>query len=99
VAIRAAVENVARNAVAVEIGLGSAADVPGTFDVVVANIVAPVLVAIAPALRARLAPGGALVLAGVTREGEAETVAVFRAAGLTTAERDQRDDWVCLLLR
>ncbi|HUG55777.1 MAG TPA: 50S ribosomal protein L11 methyltransferase [Candidatus Limnocylindrales bacterium] len=99
VAIRAAVENVARNAVAVEVALGSAADVPGTFDLVVANIVAPVLVAIAPALRARLAPGGALVLAGVTLGREAEVVAAFRAAGLAAAERDRRDDWVCLVLR
>lgn len=99
VAIRAAVENVAGNGVSVEVALGSAADVPGAFDVVVANIVASVLVAIAGDVRARLAPGGALVLAGIIAEREPEVAAAYRARGLAVAERDQRGDWVSLLLR
>ncbi|MGE3620417.1 MAG: 50S ribosomal protein L11 methyltransferase, partial [Acidimicrobiia bacterium] len=41
------------------------AEVEGTFDLVVANIGAGVLRAMAGVLRARLAPGGHLVLAGV----------------------------------
>src|SRR5205823_11612855 len=43
VAVKEATENVARNAVRVDLGLGSAGDLDGLFDVVLANIVAAVL--------------------------------------------------------
>jgi len=68
----------------------------GTFDVVVANIVAATLQSIAHDLRARLVPGGTLVLAGIIAEKEAATLAAFR---LGVTARDQRDDWVSLVLR
>ncbi|MGH2499250.1 MAG: 50S ribosomal protein L11 methyltransferase, partial [Candidatus Limnocylindria bacterium] len=42
-ALRAASENCARNGVAVTVARGSAADVAGSFDVVLANLVAPVI--------------------------------------------------------
>jgi ribosomal protein L11 methyltransferase len=94
-AVAAARENAARNLVAIEVSRGSAADVGGSFDVVVANIVAPVLRDIAPDLRARLAAGGTLVVAGIV--GDAEP-GVREALGLRLLERDQRDDWVRLTL-
>ena len=40
-AVGAARENAVRNGVAIPVGEGSAADVPGRFDVVIANIVSP----------------------------------------------------------
>jgi len=98
-AVRAAAENAARNGVAVAVSAGSAADVSGTFDVVLANIVAPVLRRIAPDLRARLAPGGALVLAGIIAGEEVETARAFAGLGLHVTDRDARGDWVSLVLR
>ncbi len=98
-AVRAAAENTARNGVVAAVATGSAADVRGTFDLVVANIVAPVLRRIAPDLRARLAPGGALVLAGIIAGEEALTVRAFAGLGLRVADRDARGDWVALVLR
>lgn len=95
-AVRAAGENCEHNAVAATVLLGSAGDVTGTFEVVVANIVAATLRSIAPDLRARLAPGGSLVLAGIIVEKERDTSAAF---GLTQLARSQRDDWVSLILR
>ena len=95
-AVRAARENCERNGVAATVRLGSAGDVPGTFDVVVANIVAATLQSIAPDLRARLAPGGVIVLAGIIAEQERDTAAAF---GLRQLARSQRDDWVSLVLR
>ncbi len=98
-AVRAAGENARRNDARVEIARGSAADVAGTFDVVVANLVADVLVAIAPHLAARLAPGGTLVCAGIVA-GKAHGVAQALAAhGIAMAARDQRADWVRLDMR
>lgn len=95
-AVRAARENCERNGVSAVVLEGSAADAGGTFDVVVANIVAATLQSIAADLRARLAPGGALVVAGVIAEKEGATVG---SLGLGVEARDQRDDWVSLVLR
>ena len=94
-AVRAAAENCERNGVQATVVLGSAADVEGRFDVVVANIVAATLQWIAPDLLARLAPGGVLVLAGIIAEKADDTAAAF---ALTQVSRAQRDDWVSLVL-
>lgn len=95
-AVRAAAENAGRNEATVDVRPGSAADVEGTFDLVLANLVADVLVEIAPDLRARLAHGGTLVCAGIVREKEERVTAALAEAGLRVTGRDQRDDWVRL---
>ncbi len=92
-AVAAARENAARNGVAIDVRPGSAADVGGSFGVVIANIVAPVLLEIAADLRTRLAPGGTLLVAGVVADAEAK---VRDALGLPVVDRDQRGDWVRL---
>jgi ribosomal protein L11 methyltransferase len=97
-AVAAARENAARNAVGLDVRLGSAADVVGVFDVVLANLVGAVLAQIAPDLRARVRTSGTLVAAGITREREPEVTAAFTASGMGVVERDERDDWVSLIL-
>ena len=99
VAVEAARENAERNGVAIPVGAGSAADVPGRFDVVIANIVSPVLQQIAADLVARLAPRGTLVVAGIAAPAEPQTRDAFVRAGLGVLDRTQRDDWVALALR
>ncbi len=98
-AVKAAGENALRNGVVADVREGSADAVLGRFDVVLANLVADVLVAIAPQLRARLADGGTLVCAGIVAEKEARVAAALEAEGLRVAGRDQRDDWVRLTAR
>ncbi len=98
VAIREARENVKRNAVAIELGVGSAADLDGVFEVVLANIVAAVLQKIAPDLAVHLAPAGTLIVAGIIATEEDETQAAFEGAGLRVVSRDQDGDWVSLEL-
>lgn len=97
--IDAARENAERNGVAIPIALGGAADVPGRFDVVVANIVAPVLQRIAPDLAARVAPRGMLIVAGISLPNEPDTRAAFARAHLRVLDRTLRDDWVALALK
>ncbi|MCA9559712.1 MAG: 50S ribosomal protein L11 methyltransferase [Myxococcales bacterium] len=92
-----AAENVARNGVTdrVELRQGSADTVEGQFPVVVANILAPILIAIAPALLART--GGELILSGML---DAQVDAVRAAfAELTLVERVDEGPWVVLRLR
>ena len=97
-AVRAAKENAEANGVAIDARLGSAADVAGVFDVVLANLVGPVLVHIAPHLRARLRSSGSLVAAGITTEAERDVLAAFVAEGLGVVDSDERADLVRLIL-
>jgi ribosomal protein L11 methyltransferase len=98
VAVRAARENAERNDVAVDVREGSAADVAGAFDVVLANLVGPVLTQIAADLAARLRPSGSLVTAGITTAAETAVLAALVGAGLGVVDRDERSDWVRLVL-
>lgn len=98
-AVDAARENAVRNGVALPVGEGSAADVPGRFDVVIANIVSPVLQHIAPHLATRLSGGGTLLVAGISAPTEAATREAFAHVRLTLLDRTERDDWVALALR
>ena len=98
-AVDAARENAVRNGVAIPVGEGSAADVPGRFDVVLANIVSPVLQRIAPDLAARLAGGGTLLVAGISAPAERATRNALESARLEVLDRTVRDDWVALALR
>jgi ribosomal protein L11 methylase PrmA len=64
------------------------------FDLIAANLSAPVLERTAPALAAALAPHGRLLVSGIT-EAEAEgTFAAFAAAGLVTREILRDGGWV-----
>jgi ribosomal protein L11 methyltransferase len=69
------------------------------FGVVLANLIAGVLVPLAPQLRAELADGGVLLASGIFVDREAEVVAAFEAAGLRVTARDAEGDWVALEVR
>jgi len=100
VAVRVAGENAARNGVALELSGAPPAEVPGTFDLVVANILANTLVELAPDLAARLAPGGTLVLSGILGPQADEVRAAYVALGLRAAAERERSDgeWTALVL-
>jgi len=72
-------------------------DVALPFDLIVANIIARVLVAIAPDCVAALRPGGILISSGIIAERESEVVAAYAAAGLEPVTRHQEGDWVALV--
>jgi ribosomal protein L11 methyltransferase len=68
----------------------------GRFDVVVANIIASVIVRLAPDLTGALAPGGRLIVSGVIEEREAEVVNALEAAGARIAGIRAMADWRCI---
>jgi ribosomal protein L11 methyltransferase len=70
---------------------------PATFDLLVANIIAQVLVDLAPALAAALAPGATLIVSGIINEREADVAAALVTQGLTLEERKAEGDWVLLV--
>jgi ribosomal protein L11 methyltransferase len=100
-AVAAARLNVARNGLeeSVRVGGDELAAVVGPFDLIVANITADVLVALAPVLVARLAPRGALVLAGILAgEQEREVRAAYEHLGLGCEHARSEGEWAALLL-
>jgi ribosomal protein L11 methyltransferase len=92
-------ENLALNQVtSVEARVGTLADVPEPVDVLLANIEAAVLVPLAPAFPARLAPGGALVLSGLLAGDVAAVSRAYAAAGFAIEARRDEDEWAALRL-
>jgi ribosomal protein L11 methyltransferase len=69
-----------------------------TFDVVLANILSNPLKLLAPALLARVAPRGALVLSGVLERQADEVIAAYDVADATLrlSVWHSDDGWVCL---
>jgi ribosomal protein L11 methyltransferase len=68
-------------------------------DLIVANIIARVLAALAYDMAAALKPGGILIASGIIAEREHEVADAFAAAGLAPLERKQEGDWVALVYR
>jgi ribosomal protein L11 methyltransferase len=67
------------------------------FPVVVANIEARVLVPMAPALGARVLPGGLLVLSGILVPQKEEVCAAY--ASFVLEDAPSKGEWVALMLR
>lgn len=70
----------------------------GPYDLVVANILAGPLAAMAPGLRHVLAPGGVAVLSGLLREQEMQVLAPHRSLGLSLRRRIRLGSWSTLIL-
>jgi ribosomal protein L11 methyltransferase len=66
---------------------------------VLANLIAGILVPLAPLLRDELLPDGRLIASGIFVDRESEVRAAFMAAGFTIAARSVEGDWVALVAR
>ena len=95
-AIPTTLANAARNSVHVEASATAVSDVPGHFDVVLANILAPVLVELSEFLVARLTPTGIIVLSGLISDQRDRVLAAYPALVVI----DERIDppWLALAL-
>ncbi len=71
----------------------------GTYDLVVANIIARVIAQLAPALLRATRPGGALIASGIIQERRDEAVQPLIAAGLKDIREVVEGDWVTLIGR
>ena len=85
---------------------GAAADVrvmdrplfPVIFDLVIANILAPVLIDLMPELASQLKPGGKLILAGFVAKEEPAIVERSIAAGLQVERVTSELGWKCIVM-
>lgn len=98
IAVDATLANARRNRIArrVRAWVGSVPTGAGPFDLVAANLVASVLVAIGPGLHDELRPGGRLLASGIFVDREDDVRSALVAAGLAIVRRDAEGDWVAL---
>jgi ribosomal protein L11 methyltransferase len=66
------------------------------FDLVLANLIASVLIALAGPLAAELRPGGRLLASGIFVDRESEVRAAFEAVGLEVVDGSSEGDWIAL---
>ena len=99
IAIDATEANAARNEVAdrVVARAGSLPSGGAPWDVVLANLIASLLVTLAPRLAEEVRPGGTIVLSGIFVDRESEVSAAFAREGLDVVDRSSEGDWVALV--
>ncbi|MDB5751670.1 MAG: putative ribosomal protein methyltransferase [Ramlibacter sp.] len=95
-AVRATQANAAANDVVLAAGLPDRAS--GSYDLVLANILATPLKMLAPLLWAHVAPGGALVLAGILARQADELKAAY-APYCRLEVSDEEDGWILMTAR
>jgi ribosomal protein L11 methyltransferase len=74
-------------------------DLNGTYDLVLANILARPLRQLAPAIRRVLVPGGEIILSGLLACDVASVVSAYRSQDLALISRLDLDGWATLNLR
>jgi ribosomal protein L11 methyltransferase len=94
VAVAATAGNARANGVGIESVVGSVGDVQGRFDLVLANVGAAAVIAMAPRL-AEL--GRRVVVAGLYEDRADDVSAALDAAGLMVEDRSVLEGWVCLI--
>ena len=108
IAVRVAQENADRNGVggAVRPSLAQLSDLDGSFDLVLANILANTLVELSAELRARVAPGGQLLLSGLLAAQADDVARAFvgcpgpsDSAHFLELPRRREADWMLLTLQ
>ena len=78
---------------------GLQAEIGGGYDVVLANIVADVIIGLAPAVRPLLREGGIFVCSGIIDDRAEEVAAALRAAGLAIEDTRSSEGWFSFLCR
>jgi ribosomal protein L11 methyltransferase len=98
-AVEATRANAERNGVAATVNVSTTplAAVTDEFDIVLANLLAPIVVDTAPALRRVTAPAGALIVSGVLEGSHGHVVEAL--APMRVVETATREGWAALLLR
>lgn len=99
IAVRCSNENIARNGVA-EVVTSLKGDllkeVDGTFDIILANILAGPVIEISAQAAGLLNEGGVIITSGYVLKSEGEVASAMKDAGLVIVERFQEHDWVAM---
>ena len=81
----------------VKIVLGSFEDVPGEFDLVVANILIDSIVAISEDIKDKAKPSGTILLSGIKDEQKERAITKFTELGYVLTEIYSEKEWIALV--
>ena len=101
-AVTAAAANVERNRLSDKITVSGkdVTTIQADFDLIVANITHDILAGLADTLTDLIAPGGYLVLSGILKEGQEDSIRkVYTGKGLTFIKSITMDEWAALLFQ
>ena len=73
--------------------------IAGQYDVVVANIVADVIIRLAPLAKGYCKPGAPFIVSGIIDERRDEVLAALRVAGFTVEDMKNAEGWNAILSR
>jgi ribosomal protein L11 methyltransferase len=98
-AVEATLRNAELNEVApcIDVDTTPIGDLDGSYDLIAANILAPVLISIAPDLKRLLQPDGALVVSGILAARHAHVLHALKP--LAVADAIEMDSWITLHLQ
>ena len=71
--------------------------IDGQYDIITANIVADVILALSPFALQQLRPGGQYIVSGIIDDREAEVEAALKTLGFTVKQVISSDCWIALL--
>ncbi len=107
--VETAKENAAKNHIAVEKYTAYCGDIisenslvekiGGGFDLIAANIVADVLIAMSPIFERFVKKGGTLILSGIITERADEVIEAVKSKGYTMLELREKDGWAAVSFR
>ena len=98
-AVTSTLRNAALNGVTgrIEVDTTPVADITGAWDVIMANILAPVLISMADDFRRLLRPGGSLIISGILADRHDHVIEAL--APLTPVDSLAHDGWASIELR
>jgi len=98
-ACQVAIDNVEKNQLSLQISISDKPldEIPGQYDLVLANILAGENIRLAASLVEHLAPQGRLVLSGILIEQEQQVITGFANFPLTLLSTHHRDEWTCIV--
>lgn len=100
-AVEIAAVNIAINDLSDHIELlnRDASAMEGTFNLIVANLTAPTLIALCDRLVAMMPPGGYLVASGIIDTYGSQLEQAFQDAAVTVTARRDEKEWLCVTLK
>lgn len=72
--------------------------ITGTYDIVVANIVADIIILFCQNARRFMKPDGIFIVSGIIETREEDVTAAFNEYGFTVIERKESNGWLCFVL-
>src|SRR5204863_7466668 len=74
----------------------SSADCGNQFDIILANIVKPVILKNLPAFAKQLTPNGLIILSGLLKDDESEVLESGLINNLVLKGKIEAENWICL---